>query len=199
MILLIYFRNSLEIQGRRFIDIGHLFKSIQRIRHEPFDCTFADLDLVKEIRKGYFSKFIFKCKICCKMEVISSEPEEKSSALKINTAIVSSVVNTGQGYAQLEQFSAILNMPCMTNSTYQKEHEIISGYIETTMWQSLEMAGKEEAKMAIERGDVDKNGVPLITVVADGAWSKRSYKSNYNAISGVVSFYHLNNNIISIC
>lgn len=103
------------------------------------------------------------------MEVISSEPEEKSSALKINTAIVSSVVNPGQGYAQLEQFSAILNMPCMTNSTYQKEHEIISGYIETTMWQSLEMVGKEEANMAIERGDVNKNGVPLITLVADGA------------------------------
>lgn len=136
--------------------------------------------------------------MCCKMEVISSEPEEKSSALKINTAIVSSVVNTGQAYAQLEQFSAILNMPCMSNNTYQKEHEIISGYIETTMWQSLEIAGKEEANMAIERGDVNKNGVPLITVVADGAWSKRSYKSNYNALSGVVSFYILNNNIISI-
>lgn len=87
----------------------------------------------------------------------------------------------------------------MTNSTYQKEHEIISGYMETTMWQSLEMVGKEEANMAIERGDVNKNEVPLITVVADGAWSKRSYKSNYNALSGVVSFYNLNNNIISIC
>ncbi|KAL4104088.1 hypothetical protein QTP88_019401 [Uroleucon formosanum] len=96
--------NSLEIQGRRFIDIGHLIKSIQRIRHEAFDCTFTNLDLVKEIHKGYFSKFIFKCKICCKMEGISLEPEEKSTALKINTAIVSSVVNTGQGYAQLELF-----------------------------------------------------------------------------------------------
>lgn len=124
--------------------------------------------------------------MCCKIEVISSEPEI-SSTIKINTAIVSSAVNTGQGYAQIEQFSAILNMPCMSNSTYQKEHDILSGYIETTMWESIDMAGKEEAKMAIERGDVNKNGVPLITVVADGAWSKRSYKSNYNALSGVVS------------
>lgn len=182
----ILFRNSPELQGRRFVDIGHIFKSIQCIRHEGFDCTFSNLYFVKENRKGYFSQFIFKCKMCCKIEVISSEPEN-TSTIKINTAIVSSVVNTGQGYAQLEQFSAILNMPCMTNTTYQKEHEIISGYIETTMWQSIEMAGKEEAKMAIERGDVNKDGVPLITVVADGAWSKRSYKSNYNALSGVVS------------
>lgn len=124
--------------------------------------------------------------MCSKIEIISSEPED-SPTIKINTAIVSSVVNTGQGYGQLEQFSAILNMPCMTNRTYQKEHEIISCHIEETMWQSIEMAGKEEAKMAIERGDVNENGVPLIAVVADGAWSKRSYKTNYNALSGVVS------------
>lgn len=48
-------------------------------------------------------------------------------------------------------------------------------------------AAKEEARLAIEHGDVNKNGVPMITVVADGAWSKRSYRSNYNALSGVVS------------
>lgn len=27
--------------------------------------------------------------------------------------------------------------------------------------------------------------MPLITVIADGAWSKRTYRSNYNALSGV--------------
>lgn len=77
----------------------------------------------------------------------------------------------------------------MTNRTYQNEHEIISSHIETIMWQSIKMAAKEEAKLAIERGDINENGIPLITVVADGAWSKRSYKSNYNALCGVVSRY----------
>lgn len=28
-----------------------------------------------------------------------------------------------------------------------------------------------------------------ITVIADGTWSKRSYKTNYNALSGAVSIY----------
>jgi hypothetical protein len=32
-----------------------------------------------------------------------------------------------------------------------------TGYIETTMWQSIEMADKKKAKMAIERADVNKN------------------------------------------
>lgn len=40
--------------------------------------------------------------------------------------------------------------------------------------------------MAKNLGEVDKNGIPLITVVADGAWSKRSYSVNYDAKSGVV-------------
>lgn len=47
--------------------------------------------------------------------------------------------------------------------------------------------GKVEAELAIKAGDINFDGVPVITVVADGAWSKKSYKKNYNALSGVVS------------
>ncbi|CAH1377203.1 unnamed protein product [Tenebrio molitor] len=45
----------------------------------------------------------------------------------------------------------------------------------------------EEKQLAIERGDVDENGVPLLTVVADGSWAKRSYKCNYSSLSGMAS------------
>ena len=38
--------------------------------------------------------------------------------------------------------------------------------------------------MAKEKDDVDENGIPMITVIADGAWCKRSYCSAYNARSG---------------
>lgn len=48
-------------------------------------------------------------------------------------------------------------------------------------------AGKEERDLAIQNGHVDDDGIPYITVVVDGAWSKRSYGHNYNALSGVVS------------
>lgn len=49
------------------------------------------------------------------------------------------------------------------------------------------LAGNEEAEIVKKKGNVNENGVPFITVIADGAWSKRSYKSGYNALSGVVS------------
>lgn len=46
---------------------------------------------------------------------------------------------------------------------------------------------KEEKRLAIENSDLDLKGRPKIAVIADGAWSKRSYRTNYNALSGVVS------------
>ncbi|XP_064485416.1 uncharacterized protein LOC135397751 isoform X2 [Ornithodoros turicata] len=36
----------------------------------------------------------------------------------------------------------------------------------------------------MEAGDVDADGFPIITVVADGAWCKRSYKNKHDALSG---------------
>lgn len=50
----------------------------------------------------------------------------------------------------------------------------------------MKEAGESEKKMAVERGDVI-NGVPFITVIVDGGWSKRSYGHGFNAASGVVS------------
>lgn len=55
--------------GRRFVNIKHIFDSIQSIKHEGFDCTFSDLKFVNEIRKGFFSTFVFTCKVCGKKEI----------------------------------------------------------------------------------------------------------------------------------
>ena len=45
-------------------------------------------------------------------------------------------------------------------------------------------AGQVEKQLTIEKGSYH-NGVPAITVVVDGGWSKRSHKHSYNANSGV--------------
>lgn len=48
-------------------------------------------------------------------------------------------------------------------------------------------AKKKPRQVTYENGDISKDGIPMISVVVDGAWSKRSYRFNYNALSGVVS------------
>lgn len=169
------------------MDIKHIFKSLKNINHSPFDCTFQNLIFVKEKRNGFFSEFFFKCNFCNKIEIISSEPKDHDVSLSINTAIVMATVNTGQGFTQLDTMAAFLNMPSMSNSTYQKMHSEVLKHTEVAAMDAMIVAGKEEAEMAIKEGSINENGVPLITVIADGAWSKRSYKSGYNALSGVVS------------
>jgi len=173
-------------EGRRIVNVNHLFTSIQNIYHDPFGCTFKNLECINEKRCGYFSELYFKCRICNKIELITTE-NTNSDELSINKSVVTAVVNTGIGYSQLDKFSAILNIPSMSNSFYQKLHEHISMITEETALESMIAAGKEESKLAIEAGDVNSEGIPMISVVADGAWSKRSYKINYNALSGVVS------------
>jgi len=80
-----------------------------------------------------------------------------------------------------------MNMPNMCNKLYQKLHEDAHKFTGETAWEAMSLAAEEEAKLAIENGDVREDGIPMITLIADGAWSKRNYKSNYNALSGVVS------------
>jgi len=42
-----------KLEGRRIVDLKHLFQSLQSIQHLGFDCSFRDLEFVKENRKGY--------------------------------------------------------------------------------------------------------------------------------------------------
>lgn len=70
----------------------------------------------------------------------------------------------------------------------------MSNSIQETAFDEMIKAGNEERQIAINSGNVDKNGTPLCTVVADGQWSKRSYKTKYNSFSGAVrtnSFYFI--------
>lgn len=46
---------------------------------------------------------------------------------------------------------------------------------------------ENEKKLAIERGDVNVDGMSLLTVVTDGCWSKRFYRTDYNALSGLLN------------
>ncbi|KAL4101106.1 hypothetical protein QTP88_021126 [Uroleucon formosanum] len=61
--------------------------------------------------------FQFKCNICGINENINSDDGScNSKNININMAIVSDTVNTGQGYSQLQEFAATLNMPNIKSS-----------------------------------------------------------------------------------
>ncbi|KAL4104493.1 hypothetical protein QTP88_019789 [Uroleucon formosanum] len=166
-----------SLEGRRIIDVRYVFETIQSIKHLRFDCTFRDLKFSKETRSGFFSLFYFVCKICGAQEIVKSE-NPNSQIVNVNMAMVSSIVNIGKEYSQLEEFSTRMNMFNMSNKLYQDFHNNIFKHLNDLAWKEMLIAGQEEAKLAIEKGEVDHLGRPKIAVVADGVWSKRSYTTH---------------------
>ncbi|XP_077285484.1 uncharacterized protein LOC143910762 [Arctopsyche grandis] len=171
-----------QLEGRRIVDIKYLFSALSKIKHEHTNCTLSDLNFVKEIRKGFLSEYVFRCRMCLAKETVYSEdPKLQVSA---NTAFVEGIVCTGNGYSQLNEICGVINMPCMSRGTYTSIEQHLAPTIEECAFDEMIVAGEEEKRLAILNGDIDEEGYPLLTVIADGSWAKRSYKSGFSSLSG---------------
>lgn len=177
-----------EVSGRRIIDIQYFFNRLKALSdHGPLGCGIKNLEVVNEKIKGFKSIFTMKCNMCNFKGTIHTD-NPKREDMDINTSAVTGAVCTGIGHRQLEELTAAMDIPAMSSHTYTTYHDKVSDGWERTAVKEMEIAAKREAELAVERGDVDEDGVPIITVYADGQWAKRSYKnSNYSALSGVAA------------
>ncbi|KAE9545550.1 hypothetical protein AGLY_001093 [Aphis glycines] len=108
------------LNGRRIVDIGHIFNEIQNIRHSGgLGCSFSDMIFKREEINGYFSIFYFHCKMCGIEKQISSENTKNIECIPINKAVVNSTIAIGIGYAQLSELSTCIDIPSMSSNTYQ--------------------------------------------------------------------------------
>lgn len=99
-----------RLEGRRVVDISHLFEQIKESRHEPFKCSFLDMVFVSETRMGYMSIFKFKCKMCNITSKFTSEMSENTAPyLSINKAIVNGSLAIGMYFLLLSIFLKTLN------------------------------------------------------------------------------------------
>lgn len=177
------------LQGRRIVDIDSFLKQIREMDdHEPFHCSFKDMVPLREVRKGLNSKIMFKCNMCNIESSVWLEPVDQVDSMDVNVAAVSGTLSTGGGHAQLEEITSTLNIPTMSCNTFKRYHDKLSVDWEKTASIEMEKAVRLEAEEAIKRGHVAADGTPLLTVTADGSWAKRSYRNQYNSMSGVVSY-----------
>jgi len=175
---------EIEICGRRVVNISHLFQEIKSIdNHKPLDCGFKNMILIGERKLGLKSFFSFKCCMCNIKKTISTENED---LMAINTSAVIGTLNIGCGFSQLQEIMSAMEITTLNHKTYQNEHDRICKGYEIAALKAMENAAKDEAELAIKNGEVDADGIPLITVVADGSWCKRSYRTMYNSPSGMV-------------
>lgn len=92
----------------------------------------------------------------------------------------------GIGHTQLSEFSAYLELPSLSSTGFVKIQAEFGNLIYESSWDEMKLAGEEEKRLALECGNIDSDRTPMCTVIADGQWSKRSYKTKYDALSGVV-------------
>ncbi|KAJ8882350.1 hypothetical protein PR048_014152 [Dryococelus australis] len=146
------------LSGRRIVDIVDVFMQIQNEKHHGgTDCSFMDMDFVKEKVDGFHCTWISKCRVCnIVSEIMSENRETKDTYVLINE---SAILATGGGYSQLREFSAGVDMQCMT--------------IDDAALKSMLDAAEEEKAIAIRNGNL----VPMCTV-SGGRWSVVIYKES---------------------
>jgi len=89
----------------------------------------------------------------------------------------------------MSELAASLEMPSLSCNAFYKLQNEVGSILQNSAFEEMKKAGDEERRLALECGDVDNDNIPMCTVVADGQWSKRSYKTKYDALSGVVRMY----------
>lgn len=142
---------------------------------------------MNEKSDGLNSKIAFKCKNCNIIEYIYTCGSDNSE-MSINYSAVLATISVGNGFTQLKKFMANLNIPPMTQYLYNNTHMILSKDIKNTAKKTMEDAAEDEKLKAVELNHIDPiSGCPMITVVADACWSKRSYRTNYSALSGAAT------------
>lgn len=185
------------ITGRRIVDIAYFINSLQQFQHfGPFNCSFKEVQVTAERKIGLCSKISLKCRMCrAENHVYTEDPA--SDKLRINTSAVIGIMSIGGGFSNMEEFLSALDIPCMSSKTFSKVHRIVAEAWEKTATAEMASAAEEEKRMAVGRGDVDCNGIPLLTVVVDGTWGKRSYRTNYSSLSGAVSIISFTSYVFS--
>lgn len=187
-----------KLEGRRIVSIHDLIAQIQSDRHTSgTGCTFMDSDFTGEHREGFSSLLRYKCRICNYVTTLRTD-SRTSNASSINHATVIGALAGGGGYTTLSEFAAATNVPCMSQSAYTRYENELSGVIQHATLQSMLEAGAQEKEIAIQKGSVDRDGVPLVTVLCDGMWGTRTYKNKYNSQSGTVSNFNHTRTTLSV-
>lgn len=172
---------ELQLTGKRIVDINYFINSLKLIsNHNPImGCSLQNMIVVNENRRGLHSTITMKCLVCNICETLQTSFDAEG----INEKAVLGVMTVGGGFSNLEQIMGAIEIPCGSHSTFDKYHDKVCVELEKTAKNIMAEAVEEEKKIAIECGDV-VNGVPFITIICDGFWSKRSYRTNYSALSG---------------
>ena len=178
---------STNLNSFRIMNLENLSKQLQLITTHAASCGGSCTLEGETYRAGLACIIQAKCGKCHSTFSISSSPRvvtnKKKKFWTINLGAVLGQMATGGGASHLQQVMASVGAPSMSKSTFTSTERYITEEIKSMLANSMIEAGKEERRFAIEN-DSYFQGIPAITVIGDGGWSKRSHKHSYTVEAG---------------
>ena len=168
--------------------MAELSKSIEELTSHSSECGGVCSLQGETFHAGLAVVLAATCSKCQQQFRIHSSPQVTthtgSRKWSINLAAVLSQMSTGGGQARLDQVLTTMGVPGMRKPMFKAREQFLGEAMKEQLLQSMSEAGEQEKGQAIANNHFHQ-GVPYISVVADGGWSKRSHKHSYNAKSGV--------------
>jgi len=188
---------SPPLNGSRIINLENLQEHVQTIVNHAISCPSTSRNSVDDQvavtmnethRDGLASTLTTHCSNCNEEFTLHTSSKVKGLTGKpyweSNVAATWGQMSTGGGHSRLEESMAVLGVPVMTKKAFMGAERRIGQWWQTLLQESMKAAGEEEKAIALAKNRMH-DGIPAITVIVDGGWSKRAHKHSYNAKSGV--------------
>jgi hypothetical protein len=179
------------LSGCRIMNMDQLRDSISMLTAHSAECGGQCTLEGETMHSGLAVILQASCIKCGHIFSIKTSPRAQTSNGKqwtVNLGAVLGELSTGGGLTRLNSTLALVDVPGMHKRMYSDIEEFLGKEMRIHLTQSMQQVAEEEKQHAIETNSFHQ-GIPSITVVVDGGWSKRSHKHSYNAKSGVAVIF----------
>ncbi|XP_049877293.1 uncharacterized protein LOC126374645 [Pectinophora gossypiella] len=103
----------------------------------------------------------------------------------LNQSFVWGAVTAGSYYTQAAHITNIMDIPTMSANIFRNTEKLLGSIWEDQLTDEINKVGQQEKAIALEKGNINQEGIPFIEVYVDGGWAKRSYGHDYSSSSGM--------------
>ncbi|CAB3999381.1 Hypothetical predicted protein [Paramuricea clavata] len=193
-------------QGYRLINIKKLASSIS----EAHVCNEGSFIIQEHPvgKRGLQSDLTATCSSCEEESSLETSffVGGRGKSADVNRRAVYYSIETGGGYESLESFCNIMNMPCMSKTSYYQHLETILNALEAEAREEMKQAAERLRERIIKENSCgDKTSVIDAAVSFDGTWAKRGFASLTGIVfvisvdTGEVLDYHVVPKSCQIC